>query len=80
MSATSGYNLRGARSYSAARQRVVERTLRRYGVLTRAGLRELVHADGWSVPLDVVLRRATLAGRIRRLSDDLYEAGAPHDD
>jgi len=75
VSATSGHNLRSSPSYAVARQRVLQRLLTSYGVLTESSLRELAHSDGWEVPFEAVLHRAVDAGRVVRLSDDLYEAG-----
>jgi hypothetical protein len=77
MSAFSGRNLGTARSTTVARQRRLQHVLEHYGVLTRDSLRELAGASHWQVPFDVVLRRATRAGRVRRLSDDLFEPGPP---
>lgn len=75
MSATSGHNLRSSPSYALARQRVLQRLLTSYGVLTEAALRDLAHCERWEVPFEAVLHRAVDAGRVVRLSDDLYEAG-----
>ena len=79
MSATSGHNVARSRSHLEARHRTLERLLESYGVLTYDSLRELSHADRWETPLSTVLDRAIAAGRVRRLSGDLYEAGS-HDD
>ena len=64
-----------ADSYSLARQRKLKRTLESYGILTADGLREAAHAGIWNAPFERALDRAVRAGRIRRLSRDLYEAG-----
>jgi hypothetical protein len=53
----------------------LRRTLESYGILTRDRLREAAHAGVWGVPFKRVLARAVRAGRIRRLSRDLYEPG-----
>ena len=66
---------REARSVIGARQRCLQRTLERYGVLTRSSLRDLTGASRWQVPFDVVLRRSIRAGRVRALGADLFEAG-----
>jgi hypothetical protein len=58
-----------------ARQRRVRHVLQAYGVLTHDTLRDLCHADGWEVPFEVVLTHACRRGRVKRLSDELYEAG-----
>jgi hypothetical protein len=63
-------------STTDARQRRVRHVLQEYGVLTHDTLRDLCHADGWEVPFEVVLRNACTSGRVKRLSDELYEAGA----
>jgi hypothetical protein len=75
MSATSGHNLATARSHVEARHRMLQRVLESYGVLTYERLRELSHADCWETAFSVVLERAVRSGRVRRLSNDLYEAG-----
>jgi hypothetical protein len=75
MSATSGKNLKVVHSYADARHRKLWRILNSYGVLTHDALRELAHPDGWDMSFEVVLARAVAAGRVRRLSADLYEAG-----
>jgi hypothetical protein len=75
MSVAQGHDPDPADSYSVARQRKLRRTLESYGILTRDRLREAAHADVWSVPFERALGRAVRAGRIRRLSRDLYEAG-----
>lgn len=75
MSATSGHGFVGAGSYSVARQRRLRRVLDTYGPLTESGLHELVGAEGWHVPFDVVLHRAIRSERVRRLGDELYEVG-----
>jgi hypothetical protein len=75
MSAFSGHNLATARSTTVARQRRLQHVLEQYGVLTHDSLCELAGASHWSVPFDVVLHNAIRAGRVRRLSDDLFEAG-----
>lgn len=50
------------------------RTLRGFGVLTYERLREFSGGEHWSDPsFDAVLGDAVRAGRIRKLSDDLYE-------
>jgi hypothetical protein len=58
-----------------ARQRRVRHVLQEYGVLTHDTLRDLCHADGWEVPFEVVLANAVRCGRVKRLSDELFEAG-----
>jgi hypothetical protein len=58
-----------------ARQRRVRHVLVEYGVLTHDTLRDLCHADGWEVPFEVVLANAVRCGRVKRLSDELFEAG-----
>lgn len=78
VSATSGYRPDAAPSYTVARQRKLRKTLVSYGVLTRGNLRELTGAEHWEVVFDLVLLRAVAAGRVRRLGDDLYEAGPTH--
>jgi hypothetical protein len=75
MTAAAGHDADVAHSYALARQRKLRRTLESYGVLTRDDLREAVHADFWSVPFPIVLERAVQAGRVRQLSDKLFEAG-----
>jgi hypothetical protein len=75
MTVVAGHDSEAARSYALARQRKLRRTLESYGVLTREGLREAVHADCWHVPFDVALERAVRSGRVRQLTDDLFEAG-----
>jgi hypothetical protein len=51
------------------------RALRSYGVLTRARLAELSGAIHWSSELafENALRAAVTAGRINKLTDDLFE-------
>jgi hypothetical protein len=81
MSAFSGHNPGSSRSAAVARQRRLQHVLQHYGVLTRDSLRELAGAARWQVPFDVVLRRAMRSGRVRRLSEDLFEPGgdgSPH--
>jgi bisphosphoglycerate-independent phosphoglycerate mutase (AlkP superfamily) len=63
------------RSYAIARQRRLQRVLETYGVLTTERLRELSGAESWHVPIELTLKRALAAERVRRLSADLYEAG-----
>jgi hypothetical protein len=69
-----------ARSHSRHEAEIedVVRTLRGYGVLTRARLLELCGAAHWS---DRGGRRAVAdavsSGRIRQLGDDLYEIAEP---
>jgi len=75
MSATSGHNVVHAHSHLEARHRRLQRLLQSYGVLTYDGLRTLADADCWETPFTVVLDRAIESGRVRRLSDDLFEAG-----
>ena len=53
----------------------IDRILESYGVLTYDSLRDLAHTDRWETPFSVVLARAIETGHVRRLSDDLYEAG-----
>ena len=65
----------GSRSHTVARQRKLRRTLQSYGVLTRERLREAAGAESWRTPFELTLKRAIGARRIRRLSEDLYEAG-----
>lgn len=77
MSAYSGHNLGAARTFAAARQIKLQRTLESYGVLTRASLREAADADRWAVDFDLVLQRAVEAGRVRALGGELYEARPP---
>jgi hypothetical protein len=79
VSATSGHNLAGSRSRVEARQRRLQRLLQSYGVLTYDSLHELAHADCWEMPFRTVLERAVKAGRIKRLSEDLYEASGGRD-
>ena len=67
---------RPADSYTLARRRKLRRTLKsQRGVLTRDELREVAHADRWHVPFGVALERAVGAGRVRELTDALFEAG-----
>jgi hypothetical protein len=75
MSATSGHGITISGSYVLARQRRLQTTLDRYGVLTRSGLCDLAGADNWRVPYDTALRRAVQSGRVRQIGPDLYEAG-----
>jgi hypothetical protein len=75
MSVAIGLTPEPAHSYVVARQRKLRSTLERYGVLTRESLLDAAHATNWHVPFGVVLRRAVAAGRVRALSDDLFEAG-----
>jgi len=75
MTVLAGYDSDAAHSYTVARQRKLRRTLQTHGVLTREGLLEAVHAECWRVPFEVALERAVRSGRVRRLSDDLFEAG-----
>jgi hypothetical protein len=79
MSATSGHNLIVARTHAIARQRKLRRILESYGVLTHDNLRALAHAGAWSVPFETVLANAIRSGRVRRIADDLYEAGVRRD-
>jgi hypothetical protein len=65
----------GSRSHAEARQRKLQRTLQSYGVLTGERLREAAGAESWRTPFELTLKRAISAGRVRRLSEDLYEAG-----
>ena len=58
-----------------ARQRRVRHVLVEYGVLTHDTLRDLCHADGWEVPFELVLTNAVHCGRVKRLSNELFEAG-----
>jgi hypothetical protein len=74
MTVLSGSHLPVATSHATARQRKLQRLLRSYGVLTHDDLRELAHAGAWQVPFETVLRNAIASGRVRQLSDDLYEA------
>jgi lipoyl-dependent peroxiredoxin len=75
-------SLSSRRSHSRQEAEVedVVRTLRGYGVLTRARLLELCGAGHWS---DGGGRRAVAeavsSGRIRQLGDDLYEIADPAD-
>jgi hypothetical protein len=56
----------------------IVRTLRRYGVLTRARLLDICGAAHWSDPgAERALAHAVASGRIRRLGDDLYEIAEP---
>jgi osmotically inducible protein OsmC len=76
----SGHSSRSAHSRQDAEVEDVVRTLRAYGVLTRARLLELCGAAHWS---DGGGRRAVAdavsSGRIRQLGDDLYEIAGPPD-
>lgn len=55
------------------------RTLRGFGVLTYGHLKEFSGGEHWSDPVfDAVLHEAVRSGRIRRLSDDLYELDEEH--
>ncbi len=76
MSATSGHNLATAGSYTVARQRRLRRVLLGHGILTRHALYELSDAEHWHVPFEIALERAVRSGRVRRLPDDFYAAGA----
>jgi osmotically inducible protein OsmC len=73
-----GHSSRRSHSRHEAEVEDVVRTLRRYGVLTRARLLELCGAGHWS---DGGGRRAVAdavsSGRVRRLGDDLYEIADP---
>jgi hypothetical protein len=64
-----------AHSRVEARHRTLQRVLQSYGVLTYESLRDLAHTDRWETPFSVVLERAIETGHVRRISDDLYEAG-----
>ncbi|HET6551351.1 MAG TPA: hypothetical protein VFG79_22985 [Solirubrobacter sp.] len=77
MSVAAGHDPDASSSYAVARQRKLRRTLESHGgVLTRERLYEDAHAECWHVPFDYALGRAIETGRVRRLSDDLFEAGA----
>ena len=73
-----GHSSRPSHSRQDAEVEHVVRTLRGYGVLTRARLLELCGAGHWS---DGGGRRAVAdavsSGRVRRLGDDLYEIADP---
>jgi lipoyl-dependent peroxiredoxin len=75
-----GHSSRPSHSRREAEVEHVVRTLRGYGVLTRARLLELCGAGHWS---DRGGRRAIAdavsSGRIRQLGDDLYEIADPAD-
>jgi osmotically inducible protein OsmC len=75
-----GHSPRRSHSRQEAEVEDVVRTLRGYGVLTRARLLELCGAGHWS---DGGGRRAVAdavsSGRIRQLGDDLYEIADPAD-
>ena len=75
-----GQSSRRSHSRQEAEVEAVVRTLRGYGVLTRARLLELSGAAHWS---DGGGRRAVAdavsSGRIRQLGDDLYEIADPAD-
>jgi osmotically inducible protein OsmC len=75
-----GHSSRRSHSRQEAEVEDVVRTLRGYGVLTRARLLELCGARHWS---DGGGRRAVAdavsSGRIRQLGDDLYEIADPAD-
>ena len=75
-----GHSARRSHSRQQAEVEDVVRTLRGYGVLTRARLLELCGAGHWS---DGGGRRAVAdavsSGRIRQLGDDLYEIADPAD-
>jgi osmotically inducible protein OsmC len=75
-----GHSPRRSHSRREAEVEDVVRTLRGYGVLTRARLLELCGAGHWS---DRGGRRAIAdavsSGRIRQLGDDLYEIADPAD-
>lgn len=75
MTKTSGHELPASPSHVVARQRRLRRILETYGVLTAERLREFSHADVWEVPFELTLKRAQSSGRVRRLGEDLYEAG-----
>ena len=75
MSSTNGLNFTSAASPTEARQMRIHHMLKSYKVLTHDSLRDLCHADAWEVPFEVVLTRAVRSGQVRRLSDELYEAG-----
>ena len=76
MSVAAGHDPEPSSTYAVARQRKLRRTLESHGgVLTRERLCEAAHAERWHVSFDYALRRAVQAGRVRRLSDDLFEAG-----
>lgn len=64
----------GARTHVDAEVEDIVRTLRGYGVLTRERLAEMSHAGRWrESTFDLALASAVDAGRVRRLSDELYE-------
>jgi osmotically inducible protein OsmC len=75
-----GHSSRPSHSRQDAEVEDVVRTLRGYGVLTRARLLDLCGAAHWS---DGGGRRAVASavssGRIRQLGDDLYEIAEPPD-
>jgi hypothetical protein len=75
MTIATGHEPDPSHSFTLARQRKLKRTLETYGVLTRESLCEAAHATTWHTPFEVALRRAIRAGRVRRLADDLFEAG-----
>jgi hypothetical protein len=75
MTSAQGFDSDASRSYALARQRKLKRLLESHGVLTVGHLRELSGAEAWQVPFELVIKNAVAAGRVRRLNDELYEAG-----
>lgn len=63
------------KAQSQAEVHRIEHFLRSYGVLTRGRLAELCGADRWHDPagFDGALLAAVRAGRVRALTDQLYE-------
>jgi lipoyl-dependent peroxiredoxin len=75
-----GYSSRSAHSRQEAEVEDVVRTLRGYGVLTRARLLHLCGAAHWSDSGGTrAVAKAVSSGRIRQLGDDLYEIAEPPD-
>lgn len=74
-------HLGGTHAHSRADAEVEElvRTLGGFGVLTYERLKEFSGGEHWSEPaFDAVLREAVRTGRIRKLSDELYELDEGH--
>lgn len=78
MTIADGHQPDNSPNYAIARQRKLRRTLETFGVLTREGLRDACHAEGWEVAFETALARAVKAGRVRELTPDLFEAGPEH--
>lgn len=63
-----------AHDYLDAASEEIVHALRHYGVLTKDRLAEMVAAKGWHMRhFESALERVVEAGRVRRLTPDLYE-------